>query len=79
MAPVPKIEGHFSKVKVRGTIGCHGMTVMRGSLPLQLLHKGSGQADDFARLFIQCEVSRIEDMHFGRGHVTCDRLRRRPQ
>src|SRR5205814_2803501 len=56
-------------ILLRAAIG----QLLDSSLP-ELLHKGCRQANDFARLLIQREMSRVENMHLGSGHVLAIRL-----
>ncbi len=50
---------------LRGPAICQ---LLDSSLP-ELLHKGCRQANDFTRLFIQREMSRVENMHLSTGHI----------
>ena len=56
-------------ILLRAAIG----QLLDSSLP-KLPHKGCRQANDFARLLIQREMSRVENMHLGFWHVLAIRL-----
>ena len=71
-SPCDRGEGSFAvfKLLLRAAIG-----QLLDSRFLELLHKSCRQANDFARLFIQREMSRVlENMHLGSGHVLAIRL-----